>query len=134
MWVVVAKFSSCSPNLCSTKLSRSIYVYSAICHRNCTFYVGGRLKDAWDLHKFLRAAEEELAWAREAEALLCNEDIGRDLQEVRFLLKNHAQLEADLALHTEKVGTLKETAQQLVLNQHFDASAVRKKSNELNKK
>ncbi len=86
------------------------------------------------MHQFLRAAEEELTWAREAEALLGNEDIGRDLQEVRFLLKNHAQLEADLALHTEKVGGLKDTGKQLVLSQHFDASTVRKKSDELNKK
>ncbi len=66
--------------------------------------------------------------------MLGNEDIGRDLQEVRFLLKNHAQLEADLALHTEKVGGLKEMGKQLVLSKHFDASTVRKKSDELNKK
>ena len=28
-------------------------------------------------------------WMREAEALLSNEDLGRDLQGVRFLLKKH---------------------------------------------
>ena len=92
------------------------------------------LKEAWDLHQFLRSAEEEFAWAREADALLSNEEIGRDLQGVRFLLKNHTQLEADLALHTEKVEGLKETARQLVQSQHFDAINIRKKSAELNRK
>ena len=52
-------------------------------------HTGHRLKEASDLHQFLRAAEDELAWAREAEALLSNEDIGSDLQGVRFLLKKH---------------------------------------------
>jgi hypothetical protein len=47
------------------------------------------LKEAWDLHQFQRAAEDELVWARDAEALLSTEDIGRDLQGVRFLLKKH---------------------------------------------
>ncbi len=97
-------------------------------------HAGDRLKDAWDLHQFLRAAEEEMTWAREAETLLDSSDIGQDLQNVQFLLKNHAQLEADLALHTEKVGVLTETGKQLVLNQHFDASTVHKKSDELSKK
>ena len=52
-------------------------------------YIGHRLKEAWDLHQFQRAAEDELVWARDAEALLSTEDIGRDLQGVRFLLKKH---------------------------------------------
>lgn len=51
--------------------------------------LGHRLKEAWDLHQFQRAAEDELVWARDAEALLSTEDIGRDLQGVRFLLKKH---------------------------------------------
>ena len=51
--------------------------------------LGLRLKEAWDLHQFQRAAEDELVWARDAEALLSTEDIGRDLQGVRFLLKKH---------------------------------------------
>lgn len=86
------------------------------------------------MHQFLRASEEELTWAREADALLSNEEIGRDLQGVRFLLKNHTQLEADLTLHTEKVEGLKDTAKQLVLSQHFDAVTIRKKSAELNRR
>ncbi len=47
------------------------------------------MKEAWDLHQFLRAAEDESVWVKEAETLLSNEDIGKDLQGVRFLLKNH---------------------------------------------
>lgn len=41
------------------------------------------------MQEFLRAGEDELVWMREAEALLGNEDLGRDLQGVRFLLKKH---------------------------------------------
>ena len=52
-------------------------------------HVGQRLKEAWDLHQFQRAAEDELVWARDADALLSTEDIGHDLQGVRFLLKKH---------------------------------------------
>ena len=47
------------------------------------------MKQALALHQFHRAVEDELAWVREAETLLSNEDIGKDLQGVRFLLKNH---------------------------------------------
>lgn len=50
---------------------------------------GQRLKEAWELQQFLRSTEDELVWMREAEALLSSEDIGRDLQAVRFLLKKH---------------------------------------------
>ena len=41
------------------------------------------------MQRFLRASEDELVWCREADTLLCNDDIGRDLQSVRFLLKIH---------------------------------------------
>ena len=50
---------------------------------------GLRLKEARELQEFLRAGEDELVWMREAEALLSNEDLGKDLQGVRFLLKKH---------------------------------------------
>ena len=52
-------------------------------------HVGLRLREAQELQEFLRAGEDELVWMREAEALLSNEDLGRDLQGVRFLLKKH---------------------------------------------
>ena len=47
------------------------------------------MKEAWELQRFLRVAEDELVWCREADTLLSNEEIGRDLQSVRFLLKIH---------------------------------------------
>ena len=50
---------------------------------------GQRMQEAWELQKFLRSAEDELVWIKEAETLLSNEDIGKDLQSVRFLLKMH---------------------------------------------
>lgn len=54
-----------------------------------TLCIGKRMKEAWEMQKFLRLAEDELVWCREADTLLSNEDIGRDLQSVRFLLKIH---------------------------------------------
>ena len=51
------------------------------------------MKEAWELDQFHRAVEDELVWVKEAETLLSNEDIGKDLQGVRFLLKNHQVLE-----------------------------------------
>ena len=47
------------------------------------------MKEAWELDQFHRAVQDELVWIKEAETLLSNEDIGKDLQGVRFLLKNH---------------------------------------------
>ena len=41
------------------------------------------------MQEYLGSCEGELAWMRDADALLSNDDIGRDLQEVRFLLKKH---------------------------------------------
>jgi hypothetical protein len=63
--------------------------YNHTCITLSSLTLGLRLKEAWDLHQFQRAAEDELVWARDAEALLSTEDIGRDLQGVRFLLKKH---------------------------------------------
>ena len=47
------------------------------------------MKEAWELQRFLRSAEDELVWIKEADTLLSNDDIGGDLQSVRFLLKVH---------------------------------------------
>ena len=52
-------------------------------------YPGTRMQEAWEQHQFQRLVEDELVWAKEAETLLGTEDIGKDLQGVRFLLKNH---------------------------------------------
>lgn len=52
-------------------------------------YTGTRLHEAWTMQEFLGSCEGELTWMRDADALLSNDDIGKDLQEVRFLLKKH---------------------------------------------
>ena len=53
------------------------------------------MKEAWELDQFHRAVEDQLVWVKEAETLLSNEDIGKDLQGVRFLLKNHQVREVE---------------------------------------
>ena len=47
------------------------------------------MNQAWEQHQFHRSVEDELVWVKEADTLLSTEDIGKDLQGVRFLLKNH---------------------------------------------
>ena len=50
---------------------------------------GLKLKQALDLQLFNRAADEELAVVSDANKQLENDDAGKDLQSVRFLLKKH---------------------------------------------
>ena len=57
------------------------------------------MKEAWELDQFHRAVEDQLVWVKEAETLLSNEDIGKDLQGVRFLLKNHQVYLNALCVH-----------------------------------
>lgn len=52
-------------------------------------FTGQRLKEATELQSFLRSTEDELTWTKEVERLLSTEDIGKDLQSVRFLIKKH---------------------------------------------
>ena len=51
--------------------------------------LGLKLKQALDLQLFQRASDEEFAWCNEAGKQLESEDIGKDLQSVRFLIKKH---------------------------------------------
>lgn len=48
---------------------------------------GQKLKEALDFQLFKRAADSQFVWMGDAEKQLQSEDIGRDLQGVRYLLK-----------------------------------------------
>ena len=48
---------------------------------------GRKLKEALDFQLFKRAADSQLVWMGDAYKQLQSEDIGRDLQGVRYLLK-----------------------------------------------
>lgn len=50
---------------------------------------GHKLNEANELQLFLRAVEEVAMWMSLAEALLASEDLGKDLQSAKFLLKKH---------------------------------------------
>ena len=49
--------------------------------------VGLKLKQALDCQLLQRGVDEELAWCAEVEKQLNSEDIGKDLQSVRFLIE-----------------------------------------------
>ena len=72
---------------CKTSFTASFKLHSK--HQLSLRLSGQRMKEAWELDQFHRAVEDELVWVKEADTLLGNEDIGKDLQGVRFLLKNH---------------------------------------------
>ena len=49
--------------------------------------VGQKLKQALDFQLFKRAADTQLVWMSDAHKQLQSEDIGKDLQSVRYLIK-----------------------------------------------
>lgn len=51
--------------------------------------IGLKLKQALDCQLLKRGIDEELTWCAEVEKQLNNEDIGKDLQSVRFLIEKH---------------------------------------------
>ena len=53
---------------------------------------GHKLNEANELQLFLRAVEEVAMWMSLAEALLASEDLGKDLQSTKFLLRKHQVL------------------------------------------
>ena len=53
------------------------------------FFAGLKLKQALDYQLYQRAVDEELAWSSEVEKQSSSEDIGKDLQGVRFLIDKH---------------------------------------------
>ena len=60
---------------------------------------GHKLSEANELQLFLRAVEEVAMWMSLAEALLASEDLGKDLQSTKFLLKKH-QVHMHIRMHT----------------------------------
>lgn len=65
-------------------------LYQVLCVISDYYYLLGlKLKQALDLQLFQRAGDEQFTWISEAEKQLEGEDIGKDLQSVRFLLKKH---------------------------------------------
>lgn len=55
-------------------------------------FLGLKLKQALDFQLYQRVCDEQLAWISEVEKQLDSEDIGKDLQSVRFLIKKHEVL------------------------------------------
>lgn len=93
---------------------------------------GLKLKQALDLQLFQRASDEEFAWCNEAGKQLESEDIGKDLQSVRFLIKKHKQLEDDLRYHSDQVKALNSTASQLISSGHFETEKIAEIRRKLN--
>ena len=60
----------------------------------------------------------------EVETLMSLEDLGHDLSSVKFLLKKHQGVEADIEVHDAQIQSLCDQAQVLIEDGHFDAGKI----------
>lgn len=58
------------------------------------------------------------------ETVLASEDQGRDLPEVKFLLKKQQLVEAELEVHMTEAETVASQAQHFVDDGHFNATTI----------
>lgn len=63
-------------------------------------------------------------WMHDAEAVLASEDQGRDMSEVKFLLKKHQLAEADIEVHVTEVERVACQAQEFVDDEHFNSPSI----------
>ena len=62
-----------------------------------------QLEEAYDVQKFIRAADETKLWMNEKSTSALSDDYGRDLASVQALQRKHEGLERDLDALEEKV-------------------------------
>jgi len=75
-----------------------------------------------DIHFYLKDAKQLLSASTSQEIALSNTDCGTTIEEVEAHLKAHEAFQNLVAQQEEKVVVLKEHAEKLVRQQHFDAS------------
>ena len=60
----------------------------------------------------------------DVETVLASEDLGRDLSEVKFLLKKHQLVEADIEVHVTEAEKVANHAQELIGDEHFNSQSI----------
>ena len=68
-----------------------------------------RLEQANRAVDFINSVDEVVAWMTEAEEVLKSDDLGKDVESVKALLKKHAALETELGQQDVKLTGLKES-------------------------
>jgi spectrin alpha len=64
----------------------------------------------------------------DVEAVLASEDLGRDLSGVKFLLKKHQLVEADIDVHVTEAQALSKQAQELIDDNHFNSQNIQQRT------
>ncbi|XP_068689103.1 spectrin beta chain-like isoform X1 [Montipora foliosa] len=89
------------------------------------------LKEKHGVELFFDSCGEMNAWMQEKDAVLSDEDLGRDLETVRALQRRHQGFERDLAAVDEKLLKLQEQAQLLVSQHPRQAKQIKEKEAEI---
>lgn len=78
-----------------------------------------RLEQANKAVEFVNNVDEIINWLKEAEEILRNDDLGKDVESVNTLLKKHANIEAELCQKETKLEELKKQGAKHEKDNHF---------------
>uniref|UniRef100_A0A2A6CFM8 Spc-1 n=1 Tax=Pristionchus pacificus TaxID=54126 RepID=A0A2A6CFM8_PRIPA len=93
-----------------------------------------KLKESEDFQEFLGKVEEEEAWMNEKQQILASDNLGENMAGVQGLLKKHATLDVDLALHKQRVEDLDRLGQQLIEHGNHHAPLIAARVDQLRKR
>jgi len=83
-----------------------------------------KLEQASQQQQFNRVMDDFQIWMHDLETVLASEDQGRDLPEVKFLLKKQQLVEADIEVHITEAERVANQAQDLVDDEHFNSTTI----------
>merc|ERR1711997_1297041 len=89
-----------------------------------------RLEQANKAVDFMNAVDEVKLWMNEAEDLLQSDDLGKDVETVKALLKKQSTLESELCQQDGKLANLKETCNGFEKENHFAQAHLEQKVTE----
>ena len=76
------------------------------------------------LQLFNRDAEQLEQWMATREAIIQSEDVGEAAEGAEALIKKHEDFTKTLAVQDVKINALKDNADRLIDNNHYDSPAI----------
>ncbi|OTF76298.1 hypothetical protein BLA29_003642, partial [Euroglyphus maynei] len=86
-----------------------------------------RLNEAYQALQFFRLCDVLSLWIKDIEAILSDQDNGKDLSSVRNLLKKHQLLENDVHNHNENIENIKDQLAHFQRSNHFQIDEIEEK-------
>lgn len=83
-----------------------------------------RLDECLELQLFNRDAEQLEQWMATREAIIQSEDVGEAAEGAEALIKKHEDFTKTLAVQDVKINALKDNADRLIDNNHYDSPAI----------